>query len=156
MDKAAFKEVPAYFMVPDGCGHWISEGQLVFYSKKFDYEITVPAYTVNDLASIPVMFRRVFNVNGPSRPAAALHDYLYGTKGLKRRFTRAECDSIFIEAMSTTRDSFWKAYPVLVKEALTRQEYDVLFENNQAPIVPALQAKCLYLGVRLGGGLHFD
>lgn len=61
--------------------------------------VDVPRGFITDLASIPQALRNVFNVNGRSRKAAVLHDYLYCTRGLGR-LSRAECDALFLDALS--------------------------------------------------------
>ena len=60
-----------------------------------EHIITVPAGTLIDFASIPRLLRWLFNRFGPSRKAAAVHDYLY-----QIQFgTRKLCDEIFREAL---------------------------------------------------------
>ena len=72
------------------------------YTMRMGYEIVVPAGFITDLASIPRAFRGVFSVNGRSRMAAVLHDWLYCSQssGARPRFSRAECDAIFYEALA--------------------------------------------------------
>jgi hypothetical protein len=60
-------------------------------------QITVPRGYITDLASIPRVFRAVFNVNGLLRAPAVLHDWLYSSQ----RYTRAQSDAIFLEAMES-------------------------------------------------------
>jgi hypothetical protein len=60
-----------------------------------DDKLIVPRGYITDLASIPRVFRNVFNVNGPLRAPAVLHDWLYSSQ----RFTRAQSDAIFLLAM---------------------------------------------------------
>ncbi len=62
--------------------------------------IEVPRGFITDLASIPQAFRNVFNVNGRSRKAAVLHDYLYCTQGLHGALTRELCDAVFLDALA--------------------------------------------------------
>lgn len=59
------------------------------------YLHTVPAGFQTDLASIPRLLRWRFTVNGKSRRAAVLHDYLYSIKYA----TREVCDQIFKSAL---------------------------------------------------------
>ena len=60
-----------------------------------EHIITVPAGTLIDFASIPRLLRWLFNRFGPSRKAAAVHDYLY-----QIQFgSRSICDEIFREAL---------------------------------------------------------
>jgi len=58
-------------------------------------KIIAPRGFITDLASIPRPFRGVFNVNGLLRAPAVLHDWLY----CSQRYSRAEADAIFLEAM---------------------------------------------------------
>jgi hypothetical protein len=58
-------------------------------------KIIAPRGFITDLASIPRAFRGVFNVNGLLRAPAVLHDWLY----CSQRYSRAEADAIFLEAM---------------------------------------------------------
>jgi hypothetical protein len=57
--------------------------------------ITVPAGFVTDLASIPAALRSVLDVNGRSRRAAVLHDWLYASQ----LTTRAVADDILRVAL---------------------------------------------------------
>lgn len=79
--------------------------------------IRVPAGFVNDLASIPAVFRVVLPVNDLHREAAVLHDYLYYRQGSiwdnrtknSIYLTRAECDALFYDAMIERGTPRWKA-----------------------------------------------
>jgi hypothetical protein len=72
---------------------------ILAYSHEMFGTIGVPAGFITDLASIPRLLRSVFNVNGRSREAAVLHDYLYCSQGLNGWLSRAQCDRIFRDAM---------------------------------------------------------
>jgi len=76
--------------VPD---EWVVDQPLI--ALRNGEKIIVPRGYITDLASIPRVFRNVFNVNGPLRAPAVLHDWLYSSQ----RFTRAQSDAIFLEAM---------------------------------------------------------
>jgi hypothetical protein len=85
---------------------WVVLSMLTYYCLAFDGTINVPRGFITDLASIPRLLRAVFNVNGQTREAAVLHDYLYCSQGrlviLQKYFgslTRAQCDRIFRDAM---------------------------------------------------------
>jgi hypothetical protein len=153
-----FTKIPPYYMIPDGAGHWMSHGELQFYSLQYDEYITVPYGTVNDLASIPRLFRRMFNVNGPHRPAAALHDFLYGVGGKlpNRQFSRKECDKIFKEAMLSSKHSYYNALYQYTKWLLSSTNLTGLFIDNYNPLVDSWQAEMLYSAVRIGGASSFD
>lgn len=57
--------------------------------------IEVHAGFVTDLASVPQLLRGLLDVNGRSRRAAVLHDFLY----TEQKLPRAECDAIFRKAL---------------------------------------------------------
>ena len=56
----------------------------------------VPVGFKTDLASIPRPFRNAINVNGKSRRAAVLHDWLYSGKCV----ARVDADRLFLDAMA--------------------------------------------------------
>jgi hypothetical protein len=60
--------------------------------------ITVPCGFVTDFASIPRACWDILPPTGEYGEAAVIHDYLYANGGLGR-YSRAECDHIFLEAM---------------------------------------------------------
>ena len=75
-------------------GEWQLLSPLVYTSKVGKVWIVPKGFTT-DLASIPRAARILIDRNGPSRPAATLHDYLYATGAV----SRAEADSLFLEAL---------------------------------------------------------
>ncbi len=155
-ERAQFLKVPSYYIIPDGKGHWISTGKLVFYSKKLDRNICIPARSINNLASIPPPLRHIFAVNGPHRPAAALHDGLYGVGGLLAncKLSRKKCDIVFKEAMDSSFGDYINCLPQDMQLAI----YDMpsfKFKRLNQPLVPAYKSKLMYRGVRLGGAYHF-
>lgn len=138
--------IPAYYPVLDGKGHWVSQDELGFRSTLIGKEITIPAGSVNDLASIPRIFRMIFPVNGPHRLAAAIHDYIYLKKGVLPEgvVSRYGADCMFYEAMVMSRSEVAGAYTF---EAI---------ESNDEPLVPTWCAKLMYAGVRLGGWIYWN
>lgn len=60
-------------------------------------KLIVPRGYITDLASIPRLLRSSFNINGPLRAPAVTHDWLYSSQ----RFTRAQSDLIFLQAMES-------------------------------------------------------
>jgi hypothetical protein len=58
-------------------------------------KITAPRGFITDLGSIPRPFRGAININGPLRTPTVFHDWLY----CSQRYSRAESDLIFLEAM---------------------------------------------------------
>lgn len=79
---------------------WVLLHPLIYVTRDTKYHIAVDKGFITDLASIPKALRAVFDVNGHSRKAAVVHDYLYSSHGLDGIFTRAECDQIFLGAMT--------------------------------------------------------
>lgn len=77
---------------------WVVLSSLTYRHSQFG-TMCVPRGFITDLASIPRVLRTVINVNGKSRQAAVLHDYLYCGQGLTGALSRAECDRIFRDAM---------------------------------------------------------
>lgn len=75
-------------------GEWQLLSPLVYTSKAGKVWI-VPKGFITDLASIPRSARILIDRNGPSRPAATLHDYLYATGAVGR----VEADALFLEAL---------------------------------------------------------
>lgn len=61
-------------------------------------EIEVPAGFITDGASVPRIFWGVLSPFGDYFGAALIHDFLYSPHN--RRFDRATCDGIFLEAMA--------------------------------------------------------
>jgi len=83
------------------------------YLTEDDRFIRIPHGFVHDLASIPRVFRLFFSVNGRHREAAILHDWLYHNQGLVsefKRFTRAESDKLFLEAMKSSGVGYFKRH----------------------------------------------
>lgn len=150
VNTSYFLEIPAMWPIPDGCGHWVTDGRLVFYSGRFNITIIIEAGSVNNLASVPWLFRRVFNINGPTRPAAMLHDPLYELKGnvLGRQFTKAECDLIFYDALVCTKRSVFDAYPHICKGYLEKRDMaESMLTYNQ--VCPTWMAKIMLKGLQL-------
>jgi hypothetical protein len=72
-------------------------------------EITVPAGSFTDFASIPRIFWSIFPPVGKYATAALVHDYLYREK-FDKRFNRKEADDIFLELMTFSGVPSWQAY----------------------------------------------
>ncbi len=73
---------------------WVLESILAWFSLAVG-RIEVPVGFITNLASIPRLLRAVLNVNGKSRKAAVLHDFLYCSQIL----SRADADNLFYEAL---------------------------------------------------------
>lgn len=77
-------------------GEWVVLLALIFMATDGKRYI-VPRGFITDLASIPRLLRALFDVNGESRAAAVLHDFLYCIQ----HTTRAEADALFLEALKS-------------------------------------------------------
>lgn len=71
---------------------------------------TVQPGFITDLASIPKIFRLIFEVNGKHRKAAVLHDWLYSDDKIGRK----RSDDIFLEAMESSGVSYFKRYAMYI------------------------------------------
>lgn len=69
--------------------------------------IKVPVGEKTDLASLPRPVRLLISQNGKHRAAAVVHDRLYKQAGLNR-YTRKQCDEVFLEAMTVSGVAWWK------------------------------------------------
>lgn len=77
-------------------GEWVVlSDQLCIAESGTQY--VVPTGFITDLASIPRLLRSVYDINGKSRQAAVLHDYLY----CAQLTTRSEADSLFLDALES-------------------------------------------------------
>lgn len=77
-------------------------------SEDSDTVICVPAGFETDFASMPMGVRNLFPPMGRWARPAIIHDYLYATKGEDGRFTRADADHIFREAMEVVGVPAWR------------------------------------------------
>jgi hypothetical protein len=89
--------------VPD---EWVVLALFAFIAMLPNPKIVVPRGFITDLASIPRLLRWLFDVNGVSRQAAVLHDYLYSTQPL----SRADADALFLEALKSLGASKWECF----------------------------------------------
>lgn len=71
-------------------------------------KIIVPVGFNTDLASVPWAFRQLIPQDGQYTKAAVVHDYLYYTKGYEGKYTKKQCDAIFLEAMEVLGVPLWK------------------------------------------------
>lgn len=95
---------------------WRTEREFKYFVGEEDSKdcITVPKYFFTDLASVPWPASMLIPRSGQFNQGAVLHDFLYNILGeiaepynLKKR-TRAECDSIFLEAMQVLGVNWFK------------------------------------------------
>lgn len=164
MTASRYLHIPAFWPIPDCRGHWVSDGEALYYSASLDKTLITPAGAVNDLASIPVFFRRIFDVNGPHRVAATNHDYRYGVGGKVRavcngveeelHLTREEVDALFLEEMLIPRNVLWEGLSHRARFYVEAAGMTCHFRSGK-PVVGKIQAKVIHAAVRLGGGGHF-
>lgn len=77
----------------------VLEEDLVYVSGAGE-KFVIPKGFRTDYASIPKIFRNIYEPTGPSRFPAILHDFLYGKRGYAPYYkNRKECDELFLEAM---------------------------------------------------------
>jgi len=88
-------------------------------ARKFDYfvgvdnkgyKITVPKGFITDFASVPFPASMLIPKDGDYNQASVLHDYLYSKLGDLGdiKYTRFQCDRIFLNAMKVLKVNFWK------------------------------------------------
>lgn len=70
----------------------------------------IPAGFITDLASIPAIFRPVFDTNDDSRKPAALHDSRYCIK----HGTRKDADDLFLEALERCGVGFMRRWAMYI------------------------------------------
>lgn len=99
---------------------WDSKGyeaqlrdDLIYVSKKGKIYV-VPNRFRTDYASIP---RFLWSISSPYDPEnrlpAVLHDYLYGLRGGDPYdLSRKECDLLFLEALESCGQSYWKRHAI--------------------------------------------
>lgn len=81
----------------------------------FDYRpasggeaIAVPTGFVTDFASVPWGFWNLEPPLGDAAKAAVVHDYLYARRGLDGRYSRAQADEVFRNALAALGVPRWK------------------------------------------------
>lgn len=70
--------------------------------------IVAPIGFKTDFASVPRIISNIVPRVGILRDAAIIHDYLYRTEGDKGRFTRAQSDKVFCQAMKELGVPWWR------------------------------------------------
>lgn len=164
-DYNQYLHIPAFWPILDGKGHWICDGEVLYYSAALDRTLITPAGAVNDLASIPWFFRRIFNVNGPHRVAAANHDYRYHTGGRVLAFcgnsepeeiqlSREQVDRLFLEEMLMPRYALWDGLSRRTRFYVETAGMSDYFYSDK-PVVDEITATLMHAGVRVGGARHF-
>lgn len=78
--------VPGEWLVLDGPEYTALDGTVYRIPKRF----------ITDLASIPRLFRSIYDIDDESRLPATLHDWLYCSHAV----TRAQADALFLEALT--------------------------------------------------------
>lgn len=99
-------------LIGEDAYEWIVERPILYVSKLasavlgVNTVLQVRAGFKTDLASIPRAFLAVVTPNGRERLAAIIHDYLYETQ--PAWCTRKLADQIFLEAMRSLGESWWR------------------------------------------------
>lgn len=100
-----------------GGDRWKTARAFSFYVTQDKKEvITVPEGFETDFASVPLIARWLIPKSGKHNQAAVLHDFLY--QNLKedwknwtgKKYTRKDCDEIFLEAMKILGVNFLKRW----------------------------------------------
>lgn len=102
MSKFTEEDEPTGRFLPHPRGHLFQLlTELVFHvgSEQSPSVVRVPVGTLTDFASIPRTVQ-LFIPKDIGRRAAIIHDYLYQTRGLGGKYTRKQCDEIFLDALS--------------------------------------------------------
>lgn len=92
-------------------GRWrIDKGFIYHVGEEASEEtIYVPPGFDTDFASVPWPASMFIPKSGRYNQAAVLHDYLYSKLGIvEKEYTRAECDKIFLEAMTVLKVNRFK------------------------------------------------
>lgn len=86
VEDSKFLKIPKYeyIKVQEGTSTYIPNSDLVFQSEKFDVVLKITKENMK--AGVPINL------------AQYIQEYLYNTAGIMGRFTRSECDAIFLEA----------------------------------------------------------
>lgn len=88
----------------DGC-HWQLKEEFEFYvgAKENEEYICVPHDFITDLASVPKILWNIYPPFGLYGKAAVLHDFLYQTLGIDGKYTRTQCDAMFLDGMKALK-----------------------------------------------------
>lgn len=115
---SSFTEMPPLQPLAGGV-LWKVTADMTYYEGEEGSEcyVVVPKGAVTDLASIPRVFRAIFDPWGKYGPAAIVHDQLYTDKAMfiKGTYTpisRKRADDIFLEAMGVLEVSAWQRYTI--------------------------------------------
>jgi hypothetical protein len=90
---------------------WMLKNDFIYYDG--GQKIEIKAGFVHDLASVPRILNIFFRKHGNHSKAAIVHDYLYENQGLVsqfKRYTRAQSDEIFYQAMLECGVNKFKAW----------------------------------------------
>jgi hypothetical protein len=86
-------------------GLWLLHEPLVYESDLLGKTIVVPTGFETDFASVPRIPLAFLLTGGKANKAAVIHDYLYA----KQEVSRAQADSVFLEAMKVSNQPGWRA-----------------------------------------------
>lgn len=88
-----------------GDERWRLLAPLVYYSDHLKRSLAVPAGFLTDFASVPRLPFVYWLLGGKATKAAVVHDFLYRKQS---GVSRADADSVFVEAMEATGQSAWR------------------------------------------------
>lgn len=127
-------------------GRWRVIAPLIYRSHDGE-EITVEVDYSTDLFSVPWWLWWLLPRDGRGRAAAVVHDYIY--TDLTHRFTRAEADRIFRQALAD-KDAEYQRLPRRPRDNPIIDRLAALV-RALAPILHWLRRWTMWAGVRIGG-----
>lgn len=147
-------------MRPGQSRMWHMDQALYFYSDKHQAVFIVEKDFETDLASIPRIFRRIFNVNGKSRLPAVLHDKGYEDGAGTYHVIPVE-NSAHLFALENAYNS--GAHDLVAdlgiesqEIQLTRKQTDLLFlESMPSQRMNRAEQLAMYHAVRVGGWTYW-
>ena len=121
---------------------------MVYWWDDSGYLLRVPVGTITDFASIPPVFRAIFNNSGCSVLPAVVHDYLYS-------YVEQEITAYMADVDMTRPAGHRVRNEIAVRVKVSRKRADQLFYKML--IVEGMRrrkARMMYRAVRLFGGMH--
>ncbi|MEQ9133313.1 MAG: DUF1353 domain-containing protein [Salinisphaeraceae bacterium] len=127
-------------------GRWRVTRPLIYRSHDGE-EITVEVDYSTDLFSVPRLLWWLFPRDGRGRACSVVHDYIY--THLTHRFTRAEADRIFRQALAD-KDHEYQRLPRRERDNPILDRLAAVI-RPLAPILHWLRRWTMWAGVRVGG-----
>lgn len=153
-------DIPCYWMIPDGRGHWMQNGELRYWSAKLQREFIIPHGSINDLSSIPGLLQSFIPVNGDNRMGAGPHDYWFQKEGdlPEGKITRREANIMYKEILSIHRPLILQRFSIELVSLLKSTEEGRKILDRMAedkPLVGIIGRNALYSGLKAGSWIHW-